>query len=110
MLCGHCLRSLGLPIYSAALVSSLFRCDTHLIPLLSVSHYFQLWGEKKQKKSINNVFLGCFHPRINGDTKTIYKDGWLKAIFDHFHCARSLLLVFVSPLRLNYFQVFVRYC
>lgn len=66
----------------------LFRCNTHLIPLLFVTHYFQLSGEKK---CINNVFLGCIHPQINGNTKTIYKDGWLKAIFDHFHCARSLL-------------------
>lgn len=67
----------------------LFRCDTHLIPLLFVTHYFQLSGEKK--RCINNVFLGCIHPRINDNTKTIYKDGWLKAIFDHFHCAQSLL-------------------
>lgn len=67
----------------------LFRCITHLIRLLFVTHYFQLSGGKK--KCIHNVFLGCIHPRINGNTKTIYKDGWLKAIFDHFHCARSLL-------------------
>lgn len=26
----------------------LFRCDTHLIPLLFVTHYFQLSGEKKK--------------------------------------------------------------
>lgn len=28
----------------------LFRCDTHLIPLLFVTHYFQLSGEKKGHK------------------------------------------------------------
>lgn len=65
----------------------LVQCDTHLIPLLFATPY--CWQEKK--KCINNVFIGCIHPQINGNTKPIYKDGWLKAIFDHFHCARSLL-------------------
>lgn len=74
--------------YTQGPLFPLFRCITHLIPLLFVTHYFQLSGGKK---CINNVFFGYIHPRINGSTKTIYKDGWLKAIFDHFHCARSLL-------------------
>lgn len=91
--CGHCLWSTGLPIHSAALVSSLpvhhpsnpvTVCDSRLSTV------------GRRKKCINNVFLGCIHPRINGNTKTIYKDSWLKAIFDHFHCARSLLL-FCQP-------------
>lgn len=67
-----------------------FRCITHLILLLFVTQYFQLSGGIK-KKCINNLFLGRFHPWINGNTKTIYKDGRLKAIFDHFYCAQSLL-------------------
>lgn len=57
-----------------------------------ISSHYRLWlATVGRKKNINNVFLGCIHPQINGNTKTIYKDGWLKAIFDHFHCARSLL-------------------
>lgn len=86
----------------------LFRCNTHLNSLTFGTYYFQLSGERK--KCINNVFHGCILPQIHGNTNTISKDGWLKAIFDHFHCARSLLPFFVSPLRLNYFQVFVSYC
>lgn len=89
LFCGHCLWSLGLPIYSAALVSSLpVRHPSN--PITVCDSLLSTVGQGK--KSINNVFLGCIHPQINGNTKTIYKDGWLKAIFDHFHCARSLLL------------------
>lgn len=57
-----------------------------------ISSHYRLWlATVGRKKNINNVFLGCIHPQINGNSETIYKDGWLKAIFDHFHCARSLL-------------------
>lgn len=57
-----------------------------------ISFHYRFWlaafnCREERKKCINNVFLGCILSQINGNTKTIYKDGRLKAVFDHFHCA-----------------------
>lgn len=82
--CGHRLWPPGLLIHSAALIFPP-SIVTSILP------FYCLWVTTvgRGKKCINNVFLRSIRPQINGDTKTIYKDGWLKAIFDHFHCAQS---------------------
>lgn len=87
----------------------LFRHITHLIPLLSVTHHFQLLGRNK-KKYINNLFVGCIRPQINGGYKDHLQRQQAQGHIWSFYWAQALLPFPVSPLRLSYFQVFVSYC